>query len=103
MRDISFDSVSGETLIKDTFVFSEKPVSVAERFITAVQPTLLPDKVVIDNDGEVMSIYYEAEKVIPDYHVVVDKDHKALERQTYVVDFNVKNPASSIELTFVIK
>lgn len=103
VRDISFDSVSGETLIKDTFVFSEKPVSVAERFITSVQPTLLPDKVVIDNAGEIMSIYYEAEKVIPDYHVVVDKDHKALERQTYVVDFNVKNSASSIELTFVIK
>ncbi len=102
-RSLSFDANSGAVALKDSFEFDSKPSSVVERFVSPCKPEILSDRVDIKSKNEKMSIYFEADKWLAKYELVMDKAHHGEDRETYVIDFELKDPSVSFDASFEIK
>lgn len=103
VRSVNFNTENGSVALKDSFVFDEKPSSVVERFISPSKPVILSDRVDIKSKNEKMSIYFEADKCFAKCDLVVDKAHRGDDRETYVIDFELKNPSERFDVCFEIK
>lgn len=103
IRDFTFDKSTGTVTVRDAYEFDLVPKSVTERFVSPGEPEIFDGKVVITTNNQDMAIYYEAESWSVKYELVIDKNHRGNDRQTYVIDFALKNPAKSITAEFEIK
>ncbi len=103
-RDLIFDAEGAVITIKDKFVFSDVPDSLAERFVTKIEPKLEKGKVILTTEKAEMTLYYDENTFEAKLCSEVIPDHSGTRKYTcYLVDLYVICPEKETELTFTIK
>ena len=87
VRDLKFDHKTGETTVKDTFVFTETPNSVVEHLLSMVEPIVKQGEVVIENEGETARILFDKDKFNVNVYSKEDIYHNSTDiRKSYVIE-----------------
>lgn len=103
-RAYTFESETSVVTLKDRFVFTKEPESLAERFVTLIEPRLEAGKIVLATDKAEMSLYYDENAFTTSVSSEVVADHSGKRTfRTYLIDLNVSSPKKEMEFTFVIK
>lgn len=103
-RDLTFEPETSVATINDKFVFSEAPVSVAERFITKIEPKLEKGKIVLTSGKGEMTLYYDENAFEAKLSSEIVPDHGGKNKfACYLVDLCVLSPKKEMEFTFTVK
>lgn len=103
VRRISFDRDSGTTVIKDSYKFSEAPVSVTERFTTSLRPEISENEAIIGFGDGKMTLSFDGSALSASVLEFNDKDHVARDRVTYALDLTPKKLSKSFDIEITIK
>lgn len=103
-RDFVFDTESSVVTINDKFVFSDTPISVAERFITKIEPKLEKGSIVLTTKKGEMTLYYDENAFEAKLSSELVSDHSGTRKFTcYLIDLCVIAPEKEMEFTFTVK
>ncbi len=103
-RDLRFDEVSGIVTLADTFAFAERPTSVVERFVTEFEPKIEDGSVLIDGNGQKMSLYYD--KGAWNIEIGIERKARGATQQDHVfycIDFSPKALEKQLHFKLEIK
>lgn len=113
IRDIRFNSSTGETTLTDTFHLTEAPQSIVERFPLATEPVLSEGKATVSSGEQTLEIFFDENILEPvvsfDFfhchanHVTKAQDESAAYRKVYLLDLVLKQPTADLTLEIVIK
>ena len=113
VRDIRFNSSTGETTLTDTFHLTEAPQSIVERFPLVTEPVLSEGKATVSAGEQTLEIFFDENILEPvvtfDFfhchanHVTKAQDESAAYRKVYLLDLVLKQPTADLTLEIVIK
>ncbi len=101
-RSISFNTDNGEIKLGDEFSFTEAPVSVVECFVSAFEPVIYEDHVLIAAEHEKAKIMYDRQSFAPTVEKIIDSGHGGYPRTTYLIKLEAIKKERQIFAEFII-
>ncbi|MDD6994971.1 MAG: heparinase II/III family protein [Candidatus Borkfalkiaceae bacterium] len=103
VRALKCNHKTGETTVKDKFVFNQKPSSVIEHILSMVEPIVKSDEVVIENEGEIARILFDKEKFTINVYSHEDlAKGSGAPRKSYVTELIAIDLQKEMEINFKI-
>lgn len=96
-RGFVFDKENGALKITDVFCFEKENVPVIERLISVHRPEIVGDKAIIKAGNETAVISCNRAATLS-VNKVIDKDHHALDRTTWLIDFALSEKEKDVSV-----
>ncbi|TDF91241.1 heparinase II/III domain-containing protein [Paenibacillus piri] len=101
IRSFTFDK-NGRLTVQDRFKFAQ-PTAVTERFVSYIEPVVLPDGRIRIQGKNGIELLYDANKLASAIQCVDFVNHQSENVQLYLIDLTLKSPAVEEQLTIRVE